>query len=272
VDELRSVWVTAAERIGLRVPPDTDAPAIFHQVCHSLIEGNVTEWRACSPGARETAVLRVQYVLAGRHRVRELLTPADLAWTGDVLADRTDRSVRAALVGVRRSAGEPWAPALHDALVATATLAGIAPPPLHPTGLPLGEYAGNCGTCAWRGVSGDRIVCQQAEGVVEDEWPACERHEPALECQDCGACCREAFHMVRVEPDDPAIHRLPLLVIADGDRFELRRDGDRCAALTGGNGERYRCTVYADRPTTCRDFTAGTSACLLARQRVGMST
>lgn len=268
---LRSVWVTAAETIGLpALAEDADAATIFHRICHTLIEGSATRC-ACSTDTRETAALRVQHVLAGRHGLRELLAPPDLPWTGDALADRTNRSVRNALVGLRRSEREPWSPALHDALAATAALAGIALPSLHPTGLPLGESSGSCATCAWRGVSSDRIVCQQAEGVVDDAWPACERYEPALDCQDCGACCREAFHMVRVEPGDPAIHRLPLLVIADGDRFELRREGDRCAALSGGNGERYRCTVYSDRPTTCRDFTSGTSSCLLARQRVGMT-
>ena len=41
--------------------------------------------------------------------------------------------------------------------------------------------------------------------------------------------------------------------------------------LANGDGERYACTVYDDRPQACRAFTAGTSACLLARRRVGTS-
>ncbi|MBA3460838.1 MAG: YkgJ family cysteine cluster protein [Deltaproteobacteria bacterium] len=269
-DALLKIWITAVEQIGLPVSlADTSAVTIFHQLCHALIERS--EWRACSTGPREVAALRVQYVLARRHGLRELLTPAESPWSGDVLADRSDPSVRDALGGLRSAVWESWAPALHAALVATAQLAGVETPPLHPGGFAFGEASGNCGTCAWRGVSGDRIVCQQAEGVVEDQWPTCERYEPALDCQDCGACCREAFHIVPVNADDPAVQRLPLLVVADGGRFEVLRDGDRCAALSGGNGERYRCTVYADRPVTCRHFTAGTSSCLLARQRVGMS-
>jgi hypothetical protein len=268
---MRSIWITAAETIGVRVPRDADAAAVFHGICHTLIEGSTKPWVACSTDWREIAVRRVQHVLAGRHGLRDVLGPGDPAWTGDALADRTDRSVRGALVGLRRADREPWSPALHDALAATARLVGIATPPLHPTGFPLGGTTGSCASCAWRGVSGERVVCQQAEGVVVDEWPACERFEPVLDCQDCGACCREAFHMVAVESGDPAIQRLPLLVVADGDRFELRRDGDRCAALSGGSGQRYACTAYDDRPRTCRDFTSGTSSCLLARQRVGMS-
>ncbi len=265
----RSPWIAAAERIGLRVPDGADGAAIFHALCHNLVDGTEAEWRACSTDWREAAARHTQYVLAGRHGLHSLLTHPRSS--DDVLADRTDRSVRAALVGLRRSEHEPWAPALHEALEATATLIGVVPPALHPTGFPLGAAIGSCADCAWRGVSGDRVVCQQFEDVVVDAWPACEHYEPVLDCQDCGACCREAFHMVRVDAGDPAIQRLPLLVVVDGDRFELRRDGDRCAALAGGQGERYRCTVYGDRPTTCRDFTSGTSSCLLARQRVGMS-
>lgn len=270
MSRLLDIWVTAVEQIGVPIPvADTHASTIFHQLCHALIERS--QWRPCSTGRRETAALRVQYVLARRYGLRDLLAPADLPWTGDALADRTDPSVRDALAGLRSAVWESWAPAVHAALAATASSAGITPPPLHPGGYPFGESSGSCGTCAWRAVSGDRIVCQQAEGVVEDPWPACERYEPALDCQDCGACCREAFHMVPVDADDPAVHRLPLLVIAEGDRFEVRREGNRCAALSGGDGERYGCTVYADRPTTCRNFKAGTSHCLLARQRVDMS-
>ena len=272
MDELRSVWVNAVEQIGLPAcPRDADPATIFHHLCHVLIDGNAPHWGACSPSARETAALRVQYVLARRYGLRELLAPAEPPWSGEVLADRTDRSVREALIGLRSAVWESWSPALHGALLTTAERVGVTPPQLHPGGYPLGESTGSCGTCVWRSVSGERIVCQQAEGVVEDAWPACERYEAALDCQDCGACCREAFNSVPVKPDDPAIHRLPLLIVAQDGGFEVRREGNHCAALSGGDGERYGCTVYADRPITCRNFTAGTSHCLLARQRVGTS-
>jgi len=34
---------------------------------------------------------------------------------------------------------------------------------------------------------------------------------------------------------------------------------------------RYQCTIYDDRPRTCRDFTLGSNHCLTARRRVGLS-
>ena len=57
---------------------------------------------------------------------------------------------------------------------------------------------------------------------------------------------------------------------------ELARAGDRCAALAGGalvDGAytAYHCTIYPDRPRTCRDFTLGSEHCLTARRRVGLS-
>jgi Fe-S-cluster containining protein len=54
-----------------------------------------------------------------------------------------------------------------------------------------------------------------------------------------------------------------------GTRHEIRRAGDRCAALEGDG--RYHCVIYDDRPKTCRDFTLGSENCLTARRRVGLS-
>ena len=59
----------------------------------------------------------------------------------------------------------------------------------------------------------------------------------------------------------------------------MRCDGDRCAALCGGEPDaakpervtRYYCAIYDDRPRTCRDFTLGSAHCLTARRRVGLS-
>ena len=63
------------------------------------------------------------------------------------------------------------------------------------------------------------------------------------------------------------------LVVRDGKRLALARDGERCAALDGGRGpdEPYTCRVYDERPRTCRDFTLGSAHCLTARRRVGLS-
>jgi hypothetical protein len=340
IDPLAEVWLGAARRIGLGVvrtadayaatdghgtlaigtdasldPDDSLAQMIFHELCHSLVEGEAAfarpDWGMDNTGPdhdwREHACLRVQWVLAGRHGLRAVLAPTTefrAFWdrlSGDVLADRGDPSVPAAITGLGRAAQSPWSPALGEALVATAQIAevaarfahgepaaplafaptadrrslwlgAVAPPPPHPTGLPAGATDATCGACVWR--SSGR--CRQAGARVDPTWPACERFEAALDCQTCGACCRAAYHSVEVSRRDPVVKAQPSMIVDRGDYLELRRTGDRCAALEGGAIEhgaitRYRCTIYDDRPRTCRDFTQASTHCLTARRRVGLS-
>lgn len=335
VDPLAQVWLGAARRIGLRVErtphayaatdgrgtlsigttdtldaDDSLAQMIFHELCHSLVEGEESferpDWGLDNVNTgpehdvREHACLRTQWVLAGRHGLRKIFAPTTdfrAFWNtlaGDVLADRTDPSVQAAVAAVRRADKPPWAPALGDALGATTQIAAAAAsfsapdsdapvlwlqvggaPAAHPTGLPAGTADATCGSCAWRFESrGSR--CRQSESKIEDSWRACERYEPALDCQTCGACCRAAYHSVEVQPRDPVVKAQPDYVIDRGHYLEIKRDGDRCAALHGGLVElgkttRYQCVIYDDRPKTCREFTLGSAHCLTARRRVGLS-
>jgi Fe-S-cluster containining protein len=99
--------------------------------------------------------------------------------------------------------------------------------------------------------------------------PACTRLETELDCSDCGACCRSAYDAVDVGRREPVVARHPALVRAHDGRLALERAGDRCAALDGELA--YRCTIYDDRPRTCRDFERGGRHCLDARRRVGLS-
>ncbi|MEP6860869.1 MAG: YkgJ family cysteine cluster protein [Deltaproteobacteria bacterium] len=330
-DPLAQVWVTAARRIGLRVVRTPDAYAatdghgtlaigdastldaddslaqmIFHELCHSLVEGEQSftraDWGMDNTGPdhdwREHACLRVQFVLTGRHGLRAVFAPTTdfrAFWdrlSGDVLADRTERSVVAAISALRRVALPPWAPALGEALAATATIAAASacfaepgtlwhgvtsPPALHPTGLPAGN--GSCGTCAWRVANprGGTDRCRQAAAKVDPAWPGCERYEAALACQTCGACCRAAYHSVEVSRRDPVVKKQPAYVVDRTTYLEIIRAGDRCGALEGGRDDgtghatRYGCVIYDDRPKTCRDFTLGSEHCLTARRRVGLS-
>ena len=341
IDPLTQVWVTAARRIGLRVIRTPDAYAatdgrgtlaigdaqtldaddslaqmIFHELCHSLVEGEESftraDWGMDNTGPdhdwREHACLRTQYVLSGRHGLRGLFAPTTdfrAFWdslSGDVLADRTDRSVQAAIAAIRRAALPPWAPVLGEALEATARIAQaaapfaaagdretlwsaitLAPAP-HPTGLPAlaataSETNGaspSCGTCAWRYDQRGVSRCRQAQAKVDPSWPGCERYEAVLDCQTCGACCRAAYHSVEVARRDPAVKAQPEYIVDRGTYLEIRRNGDRCAALHGGEvvGERqtrFHCVIYDDRPRTCREFTLGSDHCLTARRRVGLS-
>jgi Fe-S-cluster containining protein len=349
VDPLAQVWLDAAARVGLRVVRSADAYAstdgagtmvigdaasldaddslaqmIFHELCHSLVQGEGSfarpDWGMDNVGDgdvwREHACLRLQAHLAARHGLRGLFAPTtDFrafwdALPADPLADRADPSVAAAIRGLHRAALPPWAPALGDALAATARIAAAvgassgsrteagelpplwdtltAPPAPHPIGLPAHAEpaSGGCATCAWRYVGGPgrrAERCRQAAGLrIELAWPACERYEPAasLDCQTCGACCREAYGSVEVAARDPIRKRRPDFVVDRGTYLEVRRAGDRCAALAGGETvaapgglttTRYHCTIYDDRPKTCRDFTLGGEHCLTARQRVGLS-
>src|SRR5262245_56025511 len=175
---------------------------IFPELCHSLGEGESSftrpDWGMDNTGPdhdwREHACLRVQWVLAGRHGLRAVLAPTTEfrafwdALSGDVLADRGDRSVAAAIAGLRRVDQPPWAPALGDALAATARIAAeaarfataaaadrdppslwrtVAPPPApHPTGLPAGDADATCATCAWRHDHRGRARCRQADARI----------------------------------------------------------------------------------------------------------
>jgi hypothetical protein len=348
LDPVAQIWLATARRIGLRVVRTPDAYAatdgggllaigtdatldaddslaqmIFHELCHSLVEGEAAfarpDWGMDNTGPdhdwREHACLRVQRVLAGRHGLGAVFAPTTefrAFWdqlTGDVLADRADPSVPAAITALRRVAQPPWAPALEQALAATAQIAQVAvrfddhsdhaaqalaagagsasaavvgvrslwlgataPPAPHPTGLPAGAADATCADCAWR----SNARCRQAGAKIDPAWPACERFEAALDCQTCGACCRAAYHSVEVAHRDPVIKARPEMIVDRGSYLEIRRTGDRCAALEGGAIEhgtttRYRCTIYDDRPRTCRDFTLGSAHCLTARRRVGLS-
>lgn len=336
IDPLTQVWVAAARRIGLRIErtpeayaatdgrgtlaigddktldaDDSLAQMIFHELCHSLVEGEDSfrraDWGMDNTGPdhdwREHACLRVQYVLTGRHGLRAVFAPTTdfrtSFWdglSGDVLADRTDRSTQAAIAALRRVSHPPWSPALIEALEATERIAaeaarhataadgdvlwrGVAAAlPPHPAGLPPGT-GGTCGACVWRFEARGASKCRQAGGAkVDAAWTGCERFEAvaAVDCQTCGACCREAYHAVDVQPRDPAVKAQPAYIVPRGKLFEIRRTGDRCAALEGGirEGEhttRFRCVIYSDRPRTCREFTLGSEHCLTARRRVGLS-
>lgn len=161
-----------------------------------------------------------------------------------------------------------------------------------------------CGTCAWSYESGKKsphLKCRQAGGHrTSVEARACDRHEPTFDCLECGACCREAYDTVEVGARDPAKKfHLDLMVEREGG-FDMRRNGARCACLQGGidlappapyidggssapdegqrvaplimpGGAPFTCSIYENRPRTCRDFTIFSDHCLSARQAVGLS-
>ncbi len=101
-------------------------------------------------------------------------------------------------------------------------------------------------------------------------------------CQRCGACC--AFFPVSFPESDLELlpDRRPLtdmsLPLAGGRRVMRGTEAGlpRCAGLQGEVGRRVRCVIYADRPSTCRDFkrswedNQGNSLCDRARSVFGL--
>ncbi len=292
-DPLDHIWLAAAARIGLCVrrtedayastsgdgelllaatphldPDDCLAQMIFHELCHSLVQGEASfrerDWgldnESTQDDSREHACLRLQAWLAGAHGLRQFLAPTtDFrafydALPEDPFSPRWHPTTVIAVQARRRASEPPWAPHLGEALVATRAVVeraaafamdGAEPtrnlfsvvgdaPPAHPSGLPASPLAAEertCGTCAWRHGANR---CRQALARVKPEWPGCERWEAPLDCQECGACCRAAYDCVQVTPRDPVRKKHPALVVLRGPYLEIQRNGDRCSALAGG--------------------------------------
>jgi hypothetical protein len=233
---------------------------------------------------RERAAVRLQAHLTGRFGVRGALFPTTPQRTfyeslgDDALgrADDPDPSCALALAAATRVGRWPFAGAFDRALRETARLLGVT---LHGKSghalLPDGD-ARLCGDCVWRTRGG---LCRQAVDG-DGEWcrarvsasaRGCVRHEAALDCFACGACCRSGFDVVPVSPRDRVRKRHPELVVAREHDVVLLRNDDRCAALAGETAGPYTCRIYDDRPRVCRDLAPGSAHCLTARWRVGLA-
>jgi uncharacterized protein len=98
-------------------------------------------------------------------------------------------------------------------------------------------------------------------------------------CQTCGACCaafRVDFHPSELaggafawENGVPAALTVPVTA-----RLLRMRGTDasppRCQALRGEIGLAVACSIYADRPSPCREFDVEHPACNQARRRHGL--
>jgi len=89
-------------------------------------------------------------------------------------------------------------------------------------------------------------------------------------CQSCGACCAFSREWPRfTTEDDRELDAIPSDLVNPG-LSGMRCEGDRCAALSGEIGAATACSIYAIRPTVCRDCVAGDDACLMARSSYGL--
>lgn len=57
--------------------------------------------------------------------------------------------------------------------------------------------------------------------------------------------------------------------VEEGTRVMARCAGGSCSALTDQDG-RKTCSIYANRPTVCREFFLGGDECLKARKAAGL--
>ena len=102
----------------------------------------------------------------------------------------------------------------------------------------------------------------------------------ALDCEACGACCcnsepnqHHAFRdYVEVTSSDVLWKRqdklfsLAVLNAVGETHLKLVGKEQRCVGLAGKVGEKVGCTLYALRPTPCRDLQAGSVECLERRR------
>jgi len=94
-----------------------------------------------------------------------------------------------------------------------------------------------------------------------------------LDCQRCGACCahfRVSFYWAEAEAwglPSALVHPLPPLHACMAGTANKPR---RCVALAGELGQQVACTVYAQRPSPCREVQPGDAQCLKARAAHGM--
>jgi Putative zinc- or iron-chelating domain len=152
-------------------------------------------------------------------------------------------------------------------------------PAQHPSGTAAitQEFANRrCSECSWSFIHRGSMRCRHSPEVrLIESVTACSAFEARdlLDCLTCGACCREAYDSVEVGSRDKVRKAHPSLIVKDGKRLKMLRSHDRCAALEGDffTNRRYFCSIYDDRPRTCRDFTRGHENCLEARRKVGMS-
>jgi uncharacterized protein len=96
-------------------------------------------------------------------------------------------------------------------------------------------------------------------------------------CLSCGACCanfRVSFYWA--ETDAHPLGQVPSELTEPVNPHYVCMKGTnkvtpRCTALSGEIGREVGCTIYAQRSSTCREFTEGSAECNKARKIHGLA-
>lgn len=125
-----------------------------------------------------------------------------------------------------------------------------------------------------REAAGDDLLGAYAETVDESLFAGDD--PPPPDCRECGACC-SYFHRVPVQLTDPTPRLFAWTVweagAASGPKLLwLRREPEAgyCVALSGRVGESALCAIYELRPSSCREFDAGSDRCHAVRRLYGL--
>ncbi|WP_119154590.1 YkgJ family cysteine cluster protein [Caldimonas tepidiphila] len=97
---------------------------------------------------------------------------------------------------------------------------------------------------------------------------------PANPCLDCGACCasyRVSFYWAEADAAGLPEHLTEQVNPWFGCMAGTQQPSPRCAALRGAIGGEVACSVYAMRPSPCRELEAGDEKCRRARARHGLA-
>ena len=110
-------------------------------------------------------------------------------------------------------------------------------------------------------------------GLHGNDLPEHMNREDLHPCNSCGACCahfRVSFHWLEASqrglPGDSLIPVTPHLVCLPG----TAAAPVRCSFLEGSIGNRTSCSVYACRPSPCREVMPGDAQCRKARAAHGL--
>lgn len=129
----------------------------------------------------------------------------------------------------------------------------------------------------------DPICLNQFLAVVKivNSLPVIQKEKLSV-CHNCGACCAffvVAFPSAEIDSEIGGIVPAAMTLPFDNHRSYMKgtnSKGHRCEALQGVVGHHVSCTIYENRPSSCRNFYVsweldkGNELCDKARQAYGL--